>query len=82
MVADRDTHSRQRRLLSHAFSEKALREQESLLQMHISKLIEQLASRAGVDDVDLVSWLNFLSRHIRRAIVHGWADFPAQHLIL
>jgi len=69
MVADRDTHSRQRRLLSHAFSEKALREQESLLQMHISKLMEQLASRDGADGVDLVSWLNFLSMQIHRALV-------------
>ncbi|KAK5155224.1 hypothetical protein LTS14_006179 [Recurvomyces mirabilis] len=61
MVADRETHNRQRRLLSHAFSEKALREQESLIQMHISKLIEQLESRSPSGNVDLVSWLNFLT---------------------
>ena len=35
-------HSRMRRLLSHAFSEKALREQEPLLQSYVDTLMQKL----------------------------------------
>ena len=45
LVADRDTHGRQRRLLSHAFSEAALREQEPILQMYAGKMLEALEGR-------------------------------------
>lgn len=61
LVADRETHVRQRRLLSHAFSEKALREQESILQLHVSKLLDQLSSRCDTGPVNVVSWFNFLT---------------------
>ena len=37
LTGDRATHTRHRRLLSHAFSEKALREQESILQGFVDK---------------------------------------------
>lgn len=55
-------HARYRRLLAHAFSEKALRQQEHLLQSHITLLIRKLASFAEGPDtqaIDLVRWLNF-----------------------
>jgi len=61
MVADRETHTRQRRLLSHAFSEKALREQESLLQLHVSKFLEQLSNNSAAGPVNMVAWANLLS---------------------
>ena len=61
LVADRETHVRQRRLLSHAFSEKALREQESILQLHVNKLLNQLSSRCETGPVNVVAWFNFLS---------------------
>jgi cytochrome P450 len=50
-------HSRMRRLLSHAFSEKALREQEPLLQSYIDVLIHKLREQTG--PVNLVKWFNF-----------------------
>lgn len=55
-------HARQRRLLAHAFSEKALREQEPLIQSYvdllITKLHEQLTGSAqGI--VDMVKWYNY-----------------------
>ena len=61
LTADRETHTRQRRLLAHAFSERALREQESILTMHVNKLLEQLGGEVGRGPVNMIAWLNFLS---------------------
>ena len=55
-------HARYRRLLSHAFSEKALRQQEYYLQSYVALLIQRLRSRASSPKsatVDMVQWLNF-----------------------
>ncbi|KAK0718474.1 putative benzoate 4-monooxygenase cytochrome P450 [Lasiosphaeria miniovina] len=59
LTADRETHTRQRRLLSHAFSEKALREQESILQTYCTKLCSQLEDRCRSGPVDLFDWFTF-----------------------
>ena len=59
LVADRETHVRQRRLLSHAFSEKALREQESVLAMYIEKLLEELSARCTSGPLNMVAWYTF-----------------------
>ena len=61
LSADDATHSRQRKLLAHAFSDKALREQEQLLQSYINLLISKLReeSDAGNDIVDVVKWYNY-----------------------
>ena len=40
-------HARYRRLLSHAFSEKALRQQEDLIQSYIALLVQRLRTRAS-----------------------------------
>lgn len=55
-------HARYRRLLSHAFSERALKQQEHLVQSYIELLVEKLrecASTPNTAVVDLVQWLNF-----------------------
>lgn len=57
-------HSRYRRLLSHAFSDKALRQQEYLLLGYIELLINRLKEQIVVSEtrtafVDLVRWFNF-----------------------
>ena len=62
LVADDASHSRMRRLLSHAFSESALQEQEPLItsyfDLFIQKLHEQIDGPAdGV--IDMVRWYNF-----------------------
>jgi cytochrome P450 len=59
--ADNVNHARQRKLISHAFSDKALREQEPLLKGHVKTLIEQLSKVAAGDRgvADLVRWYNF-----------------------
>jgi cytochrome P450 len=61
LVADRETHTRQRRLLAHAFSESALREQEPILQLYAGKLLGQLSRECHKGPVDIVAWLTFAS---------------------
>lgn len=60
LTADRETHVRQRRLLSHAFSEKALREQEPILQYYVDKFLHQISLRA-TEPLDLTAWFHFIS---------------------
>ena len=55
-------HSRMRRLLAHAFSEQALREQEPIIRQYfdllIRKLHQQIEGPSG-GKVDMVRWFNF-----------------------
>lgn len=63
-------HARQRRALSYAFSEKALREHESLIQSHVDKLIAILREREG-EEIDLVNWLSMTVLDIISDLAHG-----------
>ena len=55
-------HSRQRRAMSHAFSEKALREQEHLLKSHINILIDHCRAQAKNESkVNLSDWFKYLT---------------------
>ena len=60
--ADDESHNRIRKLLSHAFSEKAMREEEPLITKYfdllIRKLHEQVEGTAN-GKVDIVNWYNF-----------------------
>lgn len=62
MTADRMAHSRHRRLLSHAFSEKALREQEGVLVKYCTKLLAQLDGECAKGPVDLTDWYHLTSK--------------------
>ncbi|XHG03733.1 hypothetical protein AWENTII_007026 [Aspergillus wentii] len=66
-------HSRERRLLSHAFSEKSLREQESLVQSYVDLLINGLYNEieASRETVDLTKWYNFTTFDIIGDLVFG-----------
>ena len=55
LTAGRETHVRQRRLLSHAFCEKALRVQEGILQTYVNKLLEQLSLRCTSGPLNMVT---------------------------
>ena len=58
--ADQLNHMRIRKQLSHAFSEKALREQEGSIQGYFNLLIEKLQdAAAAATPVDMVQWYNF-----------------------
>lgn len=59
-MIDNADHSRYRRLLSHAFSEKALRDQESLMNTYFDQLISRLKERVGPPQ-DMVAWFNFIT---------------------
>lgn len=61
-------HARHRRLIAHAFSEKALREQEDMVKHYIDLFIQRLGERAvktdapggpGTGVVDISAWFNF-----------------------
>ena len=62
-VANDEDHHRMRRVLAHAFSERALRDQEPLIESHVNSLIQglhnQVANAAG--QVDLVKWFNWVA---------------------
>lgn len=58
-MADDQTHARQRRALSHAFSTKALLEQEYIVRSYIdvfSKKMQEFASSG--ETVDIVEWFS------------------------
>ena len=59
LTVDRENHARMRRLISHAFSDKALREQEGFLQGYVELLIKGLKENAPRGSVDLVKWYNW-----------------------
>ncbi|KAL8897692.1 MAG: hypothetical protein Q9192_002446 [Flavoplaca navasiana] len=61
LVAERETHTRQRRLLAHAFSESALREQEPILQLYAGKLLDRLSGECHAGPLNMVAWLTFAS---------------------
>lgn len=69
-----DEHRRLRRLQSHAFSEKALKAQESIVKGYVDLLMKQLSGRALPHDncaVDLVKWYNFTTFDIIGDLAYG-----------
>ncbi|KAK1712421.1 cytochrome P450 [Colletotrichum lupini] len=76
-------HQRQRRLFSHAFSDRAVLKQESLVQGHVRSLMGKLAdenaepalasaSSAHADGrVDLMTWLSYLAFDIMGDLMYG-----------
>lgn len=58
ITAPHDDHARFRRLLSHAFSEKALRDQEPLIKEYVDLLLNRLHENSS-KVVDMVAWYNW-----------------------
>ncbi|KAL9126791.1 MAG: hypothetical protein Q9217_004218 [Psora testacea] len=55
-------HTRQRRILSHAFSDRALKEQEYILHNQSNLLIKRLQQVSeGGSEVDICNWYNFVT---------------------
>ncbi|KAM0204704.1 hypothetical protein ACHAQI_009878 [Fusarium lateritium] len=60
ITANEQDHKRMRRLLSHAFSQKALHSQEEIMRQYVDLFITQLTKRARQGTVvNLVAWFNF-----------------------
>jgi cytochrome P450 len=60
--ADDINHARQRRLVSHAFSDRALKEQEPILKSYARTLVAKLteiATEKQEAGVNLIDWYNF-----------------------
>lgn len=56
-MADDDNHARQRRALSHSFSQKALLEQEYIVQRYVDQFIANLKRMAEKDEeFNMVNW--------------------------
>lgn len=72
ITSGEDQHSRMRRNLSHAFSDKALRSQESLMMSYIDLLIERLTEKArdGLS-VDIMRWCNYTTFDIIADLAFG-----------
>ena len=61
ITANDEDHSRYRRLLAHGFSDKALREQEDLIQSYVGKLVDGLKDTIPKSNgkANLVDWFNW-----------------------
>lgn len=65
MAGDSD-HSRQRRALSHAFSQKALLEQESIIRGYVDLLIEKMKPFAATGKpANMCDWFSKPPAHLR-----------------
>ncbi|KAK2017445.1 cytochrome P450 [Colletotrichum eremochloae] len=74
--ADDANHRRQRRIFSHAFSDRAVLKQESLIQGHVRNLLRKLADgneepTSSHGHVDLVTWLSYLAFDIMGDLMYG-----------
>ena len=64
LTAKHVDHERMRKVLGHAFSERATREQEPTVQMYIEKLIRRLheqISSSSQGKVDMVKWYSWMA---------------------
>ena len=74
IVADESSHSRMRRNLSHAFSDKALKEQETLIQGYVDLLVHRLHEQieeAPKGPVDIVKWYNYTTFDVITDLTFG-----------
>ena len=61
-IVKTEDHTRQRKIISHAFSERALKEQESILQGYTDLLIQRMHDQVEAEkEVDLCAWYSFLT---------------------
>lgn len=75
MDADIDdaSHGRQRKIFSHAFSERALREQEGLIGGYVDKLIAKLAEKVERGEgAEMCRLLNFTTFDIMSDLAFGY----------
>ncbi|KAJ4312861.1 hypothetical protein N0V84_009715 [Fusarium piperis] len=70
--ANTEDHRRFRRLLAHAFSDRALRGQEEIMQHYVDKFIMRLTELAHQDEaIDIVRWFNFTTFDIIGDLAFG-----------
>ncbi|KAF9870881.1 hypothetical protein CkaCkLH20_11553 [Colletotrichum karsti] len=74
VTADQEPHARLRKAVLPAFSERALREQEEILQLYASKLVEKLrsSSESGTPQ-DMVKWFSLTAFDVISDLAFGQA---------
>lgn len=71
-MSDDANHARQRRAMSHSFSERALKEQEYIIQHYVDSLINNFKRMAETgEELNLVNWLNFTTFDIIGDLAFG-----------
>lgn len=75
LTADEGDHSRLRRVLTHGFSERSIREQEPLVKSNVGLLVRRLRERiqdgAVAGKVDMSRWLNWTTFDIIGDLAFG-----------
>ncbi|KYK57378.1 hypothetical protein DCS_04387 [Drechmeria coniospora] len=74
LQADAEAHPRMRKMIAPAFSDKALRDQESLIQQYVELFVRRLHEQAEGEPkgvVDLVRWFNFFTFDIIADMTFG-----------
>jgi cytochrome P450 len=72
IIANDEDHTRFRKALSHAFSEKGLRDQEPLMKVYIDLMIEKLKDVASSNQpTDMVKWYNLTTFDIIGDLAFG-----------
>ena len=69
--ANRADHSRFRRLLSHAFSDKGIREQNPLIRRYTDLLIQKLYEHAGQGSQNMVDWYTWTTFDVIADLAFG-----------
>lgn len=73
-TADRSTHSRMRKAFSHAFSDRALRKQEPLIQSYTDKMvsaINDIIEKDPSSSLDIVDIYNFITFDMMAELTFG-----------
>ncbi|RDW77740.1 cytochrome P450-10 [Coleophoma cylindrospora] len=71
-MADDENHARQRRALAHSFSQKALVDQEDIIQDYVSMFIRHLSRMSDDREAfNMVNWLNFTTFDIIGDLAFG-----------
>ncbi|RKL18921.1 hypothetical protein BFJ70_g14135 [Fusarium oxysporum] len=72
--ANDEAHARQRRIFSHAFSDRALNQQEPILMSYVDKLITRLEAFAKGEPglkIDIEMWYNFTTFDVMADLTFG-----------
>ncbi|KLU92793.1 hypothetical protein MAPG_11778 [Magnaporthiopsis poae ATCC 64411] len=74
LEAGDEDHTRMRRIFSHAFSHKAIREQEPIFQAYTDKLISKLREVMATDEgreFDILAWYNYTTFDVMADLTFG-----------
>lgn len=69
--ADRELHGKLRRLLSHGFSDRSMREQEPIIQGYVDLLVKRLHEHCegGETTLDMCQWYNFATFDVSASVL-------------